>query len=229
MFCAASTSEHRVSVRCLGARINIVPARRGVGCLFVGNGRPNEKRVPGPPSLSPPFPALLSTFHLSPFLLTCCLSLTPLLFSHLFPRASGDQTRSWKWCECGRRVQHDSLHRGGYPPPLPPPDPSHLLLPLPQVLNGPADTPYAGGIFKVDIVIPSDYPFSPPKMRFITKGRSSSPLAPLTHSRLPSPSLASQCLFSNGRYLSGHPEGSVVSCSHHQDRPALLTGTPLLA
>ena len=34
------------------------------------------------------------------------------------------------------------------------------------MLNGPADT----GIFKVDIVIPSDYPFSPPKMRFITKG-----------------------------------------------------------
>jgi hypothetical protein len=51
-----------------------------------------------------------------------------------------------------------------------------LLLPPPttslpcQVLNGPADTPYAGGIFKVDIVIPTDYPFSPPKMRFITKG-----------------------------------------------------------
>lgn len=38
------------------------------------------------------------------------------------------------------------------------------------VINGPSDTPYAGGIFRVDITIPQDYPFSPPKMKFITKG-----------------------------------------------------------
>lgn len=36
-------------------------------------------------------------------------------------------------------------------------------------LRGPDDTPYAKGTFEVDIVIPDDYPFTPPKMRFITK------------------------------------------------------------
>lgn len=41
---------------------------------------------------------------------------------------------------------------------------------LHQTLKGPDDTPYAGGIFEVDINIPNDYPFSPPKMKFITKG-----------------------------------------------------------
>ena len=38
-----------------------------------------------------------------------------------------------------------------------------------QVIKGPSDTPYAGGVFEVDIKIPADYPFSPPKMKFITK------------------------------------------------------------
>jgi ubiquitin-conjugating enzyme (huntingtin interacting protein 2) len=40
---------------------------------------------------------------------------------------------------------------------------------LKGTLRGPDDTPYAGGTFEVDIVIPSDYPFTPPKMKFITK------------------------------------------------------------
>lgn len=37
------------------------------------------------------------------------------------------------------------------------------------VIKGPADTPYSGGTFRVDITIPADYPFDPPKMKFITK------------------------------------------------------------
>ena len=36
-------------------------------------------------------------------------------------------------------------------------------------LNGPMDTPYEGGKFIVDIQIPKEYPFAPPKMKFRTK------------------------------------------------------------
>ncbi|KAI0088697.1 ubiquitin-conjugating enzyme/RWD-like protein [Irpex rosettiformis] len=35
--------------------------------------------------------------------------------------------------------------------------------------KGPEDTPYAGGHFDVDIVIPESYPFQPVKMKFLTK------------------------------------------------------------
>ncbi|GIM02510.1 hypothetical protein Vretimale_7392, partial [Volvox reticuliferus] len=34
---------------------------------------------------------------------------------------------------------------------------------------GPKDTPYEGGLFKVDIKLDSSYPFLPPKMTFLTK------------------------------------------------------------
>ena len=36
-------------------------------------------------------------------------------------------------------------------------------------IKGPIDTCYQGGIFDVDIIIPNDYPFKPPKMKFDTK------------------------------------------------------------
>jgi len=36
-------------------------------------------------------------------------------------------------------------------------------------IHGPGDTCYEGGTFIVDIEIPSDYPFKPPKMKFDTK------------------------------------------------------------
>jgi ubiquitin-conjugating enzyme (huntingtin interacting protein 2) len=36
-------------------------------------------------------------------------------------------------------------------------------------INGPEDTVYEGGTFFVDIHIPDNYPFVPPKMKFITK------------------------------------------------------------
>jgi len=34
---------------------------------------------------------------------------------------------------------------------------------------GPADTCYSDGTFVIDILIPSEYPFKPPKMKFDTK------------------------------------------------------------
>ncbi|WPT11983.1 Ubiquitin-conjugating enzyme E2 27 [Picochlorum sp. SENEW3] len=36
-------------------------------------------------------------------------------------------------------------------------------------LEGPTDTPYEGGLFYVDIELDDQYPFVPPKMKFITK------------------------------------------------------------
>jgi len=36
-------------------------------------------------------------------------------------------------------------------------------------LKGPEDTPYTGGIFTVDILIPDQYPFAPPKVTFNTR------------------------------------------------------------
>ena len=36
-------------------------------------------------------------------------------------------------------------------------------------IKGPIDICYEGGIFIIDIIIPDDYPFKPPKMKFDTK------------------------------------------------------------
>ena len=41
----------------------------------------------------------------------------------------------------------------------------HLL----GTIIGSEGTPYEGGVFDIDIVIPQQYPFEPPKMKFITK------------------------------------------------------------
>lgn len=40
---------------------------------------------------------------------------------------------------------------------------------LKGTFNGPPDTPYEGGLFVVDIQIPDDYPYKPPKMKFDTR------------------------------------------------------------
>eukprot|EP00127_Corallochytrium_limacisporum_P002766 Clim_evm10s139 gene=Clim_evmTU10s139 len=37
------------------------------------------------------------------------------------------------------------------------------------VMDGPGDTPFEGGKFKLELFLPEDYPMAPPKVRFMTK------------------------------------------------------------
>merc|ERR1711975_50841 len=37
------------------------------------------------------------------------------------------------------------------------------------IIMGPADTPYHGGMFKLELFLPEDYPMAAPKVRFLTK------------------------------------------------------------
>ena len=40
---------------------------------------------------------------------------------------------------------------------------------LKGTIQGPVGTCYEGGVFEIDIQIPKQYPFEPPKMKFTTK------------------------------------------------------------
>jgi ubiquitin-conjugating enzyme E2 D/E len=58
-------------------------------------------------------------------------------------------------------------------------DPYHFEV----IIDGPAGSPYAGGTFLLNVVIPKKYPFKPPKFTFKTKVR--------TYQRVPSASSSS--------------------------------------
>ena len=57
-------------------------------------------------------------------------------------------------------------------PPLPPIDPpadeANMLL-WTAMIMGPDTTPYADGVFNVEMIFPAEYPFKPPKVKFTTK------------------------------------------------------------
>lgn len=43
------------------------------------------------------------------------------------------------------------------------------MLNIKGYVNGPVDTPYEGGRFHLEVVVPETYPFSPPKVKFTTR------------------------------------------------------------
>lgn len=40
---------------------------------------------------------------------------------------------------------------------------------LKGTIQGPSGTPYEGGVYEIDIHIGQQYPFEPPKMKYVTK------------------------------------------------------------
>jgi len=36
-------------------------------------------------------------------------------------------------------------------------------------IHGPSQSPYEGGVFKLELFLPDDYPMTPPKIRFLTR------------------------------------------------------------
>lgn len=64
-----------------------------------------------------------------------------------------------------------TFHRSRDPPPsisAGPIESSNIYLWGASII-GPSDSPYDGGLFSLQISIPSDYPFEPPKVQFVTK------------------------------------------------------------
>jgi len=100
-----------------------------------------------------------------------------------------------------------------------PTDGSDGLMHLKGSFKGPPGTPYEGGIYKIDIRIPGEYPFRPPIMKFDTKvwhPNVSSQTVCITCQGLHV--LAGPLTVSIGRYLPRYPIVCLVSSPHHKVR-----------
>jgi len=71
-----------------------------------------------------------------------------------------------------RRLTHHYLEIQKNPPPLcyaEPEDPSKDMLHWTGWIEGAENSPYASGRFHLSIKFPSDFPFKPPKVKFLTQ------------------------------------------------------------
>lgn len=103
-------------------------------------------------------------------------------------------------------------------------------------LKGPQGTVYEGGVFEVDIRIPNQYPFEPPKMKFITKVWHPNVSSQTGAICLVSPSIASIFVVCITKHDScsfffdvGYFERSMESCSNHKDSLTVATSVTLFA
>uniref|UniRef100_A0A0E0K4K3 UBC core domain-containing protein n=1 Tax=Oryza punctata TaxID=4537 RepID=A0A0E0K4K3_ORYPU len=86
-------------------------------------------------------------------------------------RLAKEETADWKTARASRRIARELWQFWLDPPPYcrPGPAPVKDHFHWEVVIDGPAATPYAGGVFPVDVWFPRDYPFRPPKLFFKTK------------------------------------------------------------
>uniref|UniRef100_A0A0G4HHX1 UBC core domain-containing protein n=1 Tax=Chromera velia CCMP2878 TaxID=1169474 RepID=A0A0G4HHX1_9ALVE len=69
-----------------------------------------------------------------------------------------------------KRIEKETQKIAQEPPPglSAQPDPGNYRY-FKVLLEGPAGTPYEGGLYKLELFLPEGYPMEPPKVRFLTK------------------------------------------------------------